>query len=111
MDKQYTEVVVNITVDFTGWATDCSIEEAKERAIKSLTNNIEKHLVVSIDKESLGEEMDNKLFNEYRTCEKCNNKFLFANLSHSHIEGLLNPILENEKEVEGYYCWDCINEK
>ena len=48
-------------------------------------------------------------FNEYRTCEKCNNKFLFANLSHSHIEGLLNPILENEKEIEGYYCWDCIN--
>ena len=52
-----------------------------------------------------------KLFNEFRTCEKCNNKFLFANLSHSHIEGLLNPTLENEKEVEGYYCWDCINEK
>ena len=111
MDKQYTEVTVNITVDFTGWGKDCSIEEAKKLAIKSLTDNIEKHLVVSIDKESLGEEMDNKLFNEYRTCEKCNNKFLFANLSHSHIEGLLNPILENEKEVEGYYCWDCINGK
>ena len=28
-NKKYTEVAVNITVDFTAWATDCSIEEAK----------------------------------------------------------------------------------
>ena len=55
-NKRYTEVAVNITVDFTGWGKDCSIEEAKERAIKSLTNNIEGHLVVSIDEESLGDE-------------------------------------------------------
>tara|TARA_R100001163_G_C5064508_1_gene202158 strand:+ start:463 stop:639 length:177 start_codon:yes stop_codon:yes gene_type:complete len=58
MDKQYTEVAVNITVDFTGWAADCSIEKAKKLAIKSLTDNIEDHLVVSIDKESLGEELE-----------------------------------------------------
>ena len=57
-NKKYTEVTVNITVDFTGWATDCSIEEAKELAIKSLTNNIEGHLVVSIDEESLGDEIE-----------------------------------------------------
>ena len=57
MSKKYTEVAVNITVDFTGWATDCSIEEAKKLAIKSLTDNIEGHLVVSIDKESLGDEI------------------------------------------------------
>ena len=56
-NKRYTEVTVNITVDFTGWAADCSIEEAKELAIKSLTDNIEGHLVVSIDKESLGNEI------------------------------------------------------
>ena len=56
-NKQYTEVAVNITVDFTGWATDCSIEEAKELAIKSLIDNIEGHLIVSIDKESLGAEI------------------------------------------------------
>tara|TARA_R100001443_G_scaffold113517_1_gene128377 strand:+ start:1604 stop:1789 length:186 start_codon:yes stop_codon:yes gene_type:complete len=56
-NKRYTEVTVNITVDFKGWAADCSIEEAKERAIKSLTDNIEDHLVVSIDKESLGNEI------------------------------------------------------
>ena len=54
MDKQYTEVAVNITVDFTGWATDCSIEEAKKLAIKSLTNELEDHLVISVDTESLG---------------------------------------------------------
>jgi len=53
-NKQYTEVAVNITVDFTGWATDCSIEEAKELAIKSLTNEFEDHLVISVDTESLG---------------------------------------------------------
>jgi len=57
MDKQYTEVAVNITVDFTGWAVDCSIEEAKELAIKSLTDNIEDHLVISIDQESLGSQI------------------------------------------------------
>ena len=57
-NKRYTEVAVNITVDFTGWAKDCSIEEAKELAIKSLTDNIEGHLVVSIDKESLGDEIE-----------------------------------------------------
>ena len=58
MSKKYTEVQVNITMeDFTGWAMNCSIEEAKERAIKSLTNNIEGHLVVSIDEESLGDEI------------------------------------------------------
>ena len=57
MDKQYTEVAVNITVDFTGWAVDCSIEEAKELAIKSLTNELEDHLVISIDQESLGSQI------------------------------------------------------
>ena len=46
-------------------------------------------------------------FKEHRVCEKCSNKFLFANLYHSHIEGLLNPILPNEEEVQGYYCWNC----
>ena len=46
-------------------------------------------------------------FKEHRVCEKCINKFLFANLYHSHIEGLLNPILPNEEEVQGYYCWNC----
>ena len=56
-NKRYIEVAVNITVDFTGWATDCSIEEAKELAIKSLTDKIEGHLVVSIDEESLGDEI------------------------------------------------------
>jgi hypothetical protein len=56
-NKRYTEVAVNITVDFTGWATDCSIEEAKELATKSLTNNIEEHLDVRIDFESLGDEI------------------------------------------------------
>ena len=62
-NKQYTEVAVNITVDFTGWATDCSIEEAKELAIKSLTNEFEDHLVISVDTESLGsaiKETDNE---------------------------------------------------
>ena len=57
MSKKFTEVQVNITVDFTGWAIDCSIEEAKELAIKSLIDNIEGHLIVSIDKESLGAEI------------------------------------------------------
>ena len=57
MSKKYTEVQVNITVDFTGWAMNCSIEEAKEVAIKSLIDNIEGHLIVSIDKESLGAEI------------------------------------------------------
>jgi hypothetical protein len=57
-NKRYTEVAVNITVDFTGWATDCSIEEAKELATKSLTNNIEEHLDVRIDFESLGDEIE-----------------------------------------------------
>jgi|TARA_R100000654_G_scaffold74346_1_gene108517 uncharacterized ubiquitin-like protein YukD len=56
-NKRYTEVGVNITVDFTGWASDCSIEEAKELAIKSLTDNIEDHLVISVDTESLGDEI------------------------------------------------------
>ena len=56
-NKRYTEVAVNITVDFTGWAMNCSIEEAKEVAIKSLIDNIEGHLIVSIDKESLGKEI------------------------------------------------------
>ena len=58
MSKKYTEVQVNITLeDFTGWAMNCSIEEAKELAIKSLIDNIEGHLIVSIDKESLGAEI------------------------------------------------------
>ena len=57
MSKKFTEVQVNITVDFTGWAMNCSIEEAKEVAIKSLIDNIEGHLIVSIDKESLGKEI------------------------------------------------------
>ena len=57
MSKKFTEVQVNITVDFTGWAMNCSIEEAKEVAIKSLIDNIEGHLIVSIDKESLGAEI------------------------------------------------------
>jgi len=57
MNKQYTEVKVNITVDFTGWAVNSSIEEAKEFFIKSLTNEIEDHLVVSVDTECLGEEI------------------------------------------------------
>ena len=58
MSKKYTEVQVNITMeDFTGWAMNCSIEEAKEVAIKSLIDNIEGHLIVSIDKESLGKEI------------------------------------------------------
>ena len=57
MSKKYTEVQVNITMeDFTGWAMNCSIEEAKELAIKSLIDNIEGHLIVRIDKESLGKE-------------------------------------------------------
>ena len=56
-NKRYTEVAVNITVDFTGWATDCSIEEAKELAIKSLTKEFEDHLVISVDTESLGDEL------------------------------------------------------
>jgi len=53
-NKRYTEVAVNITVDFTGWAVDCSIEEAKQSAIKCLTNELEDHLVISVDTESLG---------------------------------------------------------
>ena len=57
MSKKFTEVQVNITVDFTGWAMNCSIEEAKEVAIKSLIDNTEGHLIVSIDKESLGKEI------------------------------------------------------
>ena len=58
MSKKFTEVQVDITMEnFTGWAIDCSIEEAKELAIKSLTDNIEGHLIVSIDKESLGAEI------------------------------------------------------
>ena len=56
-NKRYTEVAVNITVDFTGWAMNCSIEEAKQLAIKSLTNEFEDHLVISVDTESLGSEI------------------------------------------------------
>ena len=56
-NKRYTEVAVNITVDFTGWATDCSIEEAEKLAIKSLTDDIEGHLVINVDTESLGNEI------------------------------------------------------
>ena len=62
-NKRYTEVAVNITVDFTGWAIDCSIEEAKKLAIESLTNELEDHLVISVDTESLGsaiKESDNE---------------------------------------------------
>ena len=57
MDKQYTEVTVNITVDFTGWGKNCSIEEAEKLAIKSLTDDIEGHLVINVDTESLGNEI------------------------------------------------------
>ena len=57
-NKRYTEVAVNITVDFTGWATDCSIEEAKELAINSLTNEFVDHLVISVDTESLGDDIE-----------------------------------------------------
>ena len=46
MSKKFTEVQVDITMEnFTGWAIDCSIEEAKELAIKSLIDNIEGHLM------------------------------------------------------------------
>ncbi|MAD47831.1 MAG: hypothetical protein CMQ53_00585 [Gammaproteobacteria bacterium] len=56
--KKYTEVTVNIALDFTSWAVNCSIEEAKELAINSLTNNIEDHLIINIDEESLGNEIE-----------------------------------------------------
>ena len=57
MSKKYTEVQVNITLDFTCWVLDASIEEAKRGAVESLTDNIEGYLSVSIDKESLGAEI------------------------------------------------------
>ena len=57
MSKKYTEVQVNITLDYTCWVLDASIEEAKRGAVESLTDNIEDYLIVRIDKESLGKEI------------------------------------------------------
>ena len=39
--KRYQELRVDITTDFTIWAIDCSVEEAKEIAIRDLKENID----------------------------------------------------------------------
>ena len=46
--KRYQELRVDITTDFTIWAIDCSVEEAKEIAIRDLKENIEDWLVMDI---------------------------------------------------------------
>ena len=46
--KKYQELRINLTTDFTIWAIDCSVEEAKELAINNLKENIENWLVMDI---------------------------------------------------------------
>ena len=46
--KKYQELRINLTTDFTIWAIDCSVEEAKELAINNLKENIEAWLVMDI---------------------------------------------------------------
>lgn len=46
-------------------------------------------------------------YDDYRTCDKCDKKFLLHDEIAWNIEGMTNPFIGDE-DVEGAYCYKCV---